>query len=153
MLKSLKLTSTGYSLIEVLIATSIVMMMALAMGTLIHNNQKQNKGLQQKLEAIELEQQVVRLLTDVAACECMFKDLDWTGSDINIPLLKRGCGGNLVSAGNLISPGGSGVKINTIQLENIDTANISADLKITFDSTSTIIPLKPIIISGQHFIL
>lgn len=145
----------GFSLIEILVAVGIVSIVGFALTTLFISTQKQNKFIEQKLEKVELEQSIVKLLSDNSTCSCLLNGPAWsTGTtEINLASLKNGCSGNdLIQASQPINPN-SQIRIDTIKIKDISDVGsgmISGVIEIKLKDT--IQPMKPIVISGQSFI-
>lgn len=142
----------GFSLLEVLVAAGIVSFIGLAMTSTTVNLLRQNKGLQQKLESIELEQNIVRLLSDGTSCDCIFNGYSFSDADITDGI-KNGCSGYLIKPNSMVSPEGSGLKIKSIKLDDVNVSQKTADLLIDFNQESIVGALKPIRIKSLKFIL
>lgn len=151
----------GFSLVELLVAIGIMSIIMAGMAALGVNLSRESKALQQKLETIEMEQVLVRLMSERSACDCMFRGIDWrSDAAMEIPLLAKGCnstpGSYLISAGKPLSDYGAGVEISRISLQNptdIGGNNRVADLVIEFSRSSLIRPLRPLRIPSQSFVL
>lgn len=140
----------GFGILEALIAFGLVSIIGLAITFTLLNFMKQNKGLQQKLESIELEQNIVRLLSDVTSCDCIFKGYPFSGENISDGI-KNGCAGNLIKPNSLISPTGAGLKVKSIKLQDLNESEKTADLLIDFNEESVVGVLKPIRIRSLKF--
>lgn len=145
----------GFSLVEVLVTVGVVSIMGLAMASMISSLERQNKALGQKLESIELEQSVNRILVDNTSCGCLFDYPAWTTGtpEISLNHLKKGCNAeNLLTKDASIFPN-SQLKVETIKLKNITplvgSGTISGDVEIVLKNG--ISSMKPIRISGLRF--
>lgn len=132
----------------------------LAMATMITQLQKQNKGLQQKLESIQIEQSLTRLLTDNNNCKCMFQNLTIPSDNSNVTItggIKAGCSGvNLLTPGTEVHSSGTGLKVSSVELKNItnvDATRKLANIVVNFDQNSLASPLRSISIIGQSFLV
>ncbi|MFN7455415.1 MAG: type II secretion system protein J [Pseudobdellovibrionaceae bacterium] len=147
-------------LVEVLVAVAIMAIIAVGMAAMTVSIARQNTSLQEKLQSIELEQSIHRLMADSNNCACMFANLAWptNGTEISLGQLKNGCqtgGTALISAGQKINPS-SNMKVASVKLKNlknIDATTVSGDLEILFDEGTLESALKPISIPSQSFTL
>jgi prepilin-type N-terminal cleavage/methylation domain-containing protein len=147
----------GYSLLEVLMTIGLMSITALAMNSIIVNLSHQNKSITQKLEAVELEQTIVRLMADNNSCQCMFQGITWDNTKpVTLTSLKNGCNNDLVSVGSEVSSGKTGLKIKSINLKNLSEQTAippTADIFIEFEQSPDTMQLKPIKIASQGFTL
>ncbi|MCM2280948.1 MAG: prepilin-type N-terminal cleavage/methylation domain-containing protein [Bdellovibrionaceae bacterium] len=149
------LSEDGFSLIEMVIASGILLVLALGMSSFYTTMSKENSALQQKLNTLELEQAVVRLLGDADACSCMFSGLAMGTINSNIDLstpLKNGCSSDILIAPDKPISASSSVTVNTIQLKNLKViapGRRGADLEVSF--SNTVRALKPITIPSLGF--
>lgn len=135
---------------------------AAAMSAMTINLQKQNSAIQQKLETLEYEQAIMRLLSDNNSCECMFKGITWPSpltptSKISLSDIKNGCltgvHSKLVSAGSPLSTN-SNLKVSSIEIQSLQSygaGKVSGDLVINLDPATMINSLKPIRFKSQGF--
>lgn len=89
MMKYSKLSSKGFSILETIVALGLVSILGFAITSLMMNLSQQNKKLQQKLESVQLEQSISRLLVDAGSCNCLFANTPWSGADISFSSLKK----------------------------------------------------------------
>lgn len=152
----------GFSLVEVLVASFLMLILGLAMVTMTVNQQRQNKALQQKLDVMEVEQTLLRLLAEPQSCQCMFQGLVWNPDGQNnlpdLTTIKNGCatGANntLLSHNAVITGTSSSLKVNAIKVKNakdIGGNNRTADIEISFLSAPDMPPVKSILLSSQSF--
>lgn len=145
----------GFSLVEVLVTVGVISIMGLAMATMMSSLERQNKALGQKLESIELEQSLNRILVDNASCGCLFDYPAWTTGtpEINLTHLKKGCSADNLLATDTSIYTNSQLKVETIKLKNITpfagSGTISGDVEIVLKNGVN--SMKPIRIPGLRF--
>lgn len=66
--------SSGFSLVEVLVALSLMMVAGLAMTTMMHNQMKEIQAMQEKMATVELGTNVVKTLTSSSICRFLMSD-------------------------------------------------------------------------------
>lgn len=147
----------GASLIETLSAAAIMLVIALAMATVTHSFSKQNASLQSKLDSIEAEQAIIRLLSDSASCSCMFKDLSVpSGASMELENVTNGClsSGEALLTKNKTLFSSTNLVIKSISLnrfKNLSLDSASADLEIAFEPNTNIVMPKGITVTGLSF--
>lgn len=65
---------SGFSLIEVLVALSLMMVAGLAMTTMMYNQMKEIKAMQEKMATVELGTNIVKTLTSSSICRFLMSD-------------------------------------------------------------------------------
>jgi type II secretory pathway pseudopilin PulG len=145
----------GFSIIEIMVAAGLISVIALGVASMMVSFQKENRALSEKLESIELEQGLSRILADSATCGCLFDSPAWTTGTGEVPLthLKQGCTTkNFLTVGAPLTSQ-SRLTVNSIKIKNISplgTGNIIGDLEISLSGSAA--PIKPITILGQSFV-
>lgn len=159
--KNLKIreNNTGFSIIEVLVALGIMSMVGLGVMTVASDSGTHSQILKNKLELLEIEQAIVRLVSDKNSCGCMFQGiaLPGAGGSVNLNALKNGCkvgvGANLLQAGN--PPNATSMlTIDTIKLTNFEDltlGNKAADIEI--EVTSQVGSFRKIVIPSNAFVI
>lgn len=150
----------GFTIIEALVSIGIASIIGLAMMTMVSSQNKEIKGLTEKLVVKDLEAQLQRVITVDDYCSCLFRGSKVvagnlttppaaipTGFNWPIPAPPAACtpaGTNLIpSAGNTIP--GSNIKISGISYSNvieIGKNQYSANLNVNLDSNSGVRALK-----------
>jgi prepilin-type N-terminal cleavage/methylation domain-containing protein len=151
-----KIKSNGFSLIELIIATTIMSIVSLSIVTLITNQNREVKALTEKLTITDLQTQLQRTLNNVNYCNCLLR-----GKNFNTTALNISPANQIVSLpsgfsatppapalctqepSDLIPPVGrsvlntnitvASVGLNNLQL--ISSNNYSADLQVEFGGT------------------
>lgn len=145
----------GFSLIEILVAAGLISIIGLSVASLMVSFHKENKSLSEKLESIELEQGLNRILADNSSCSCLFDSPAWTTSDTQVSLthLKRGCtAANFLVVNAPVSPQ-SQLIVDSIKIKNINPiggGNLIGDIEIALKGG--VASMKPITIPGQSFV-
>lgn len=67
-------SNSGFSLVEVLVALSLMMVAGLAMTTMMHNQMKEIKAMQEKMATVELGTNIVKTLTSSSICRFLMSD-------------------------------------------------------------------------------
>jgi len=145
--------SRGMSLIEVLVVVGIVSLSAIALATLMESGRRTNQGIEQKLEAISVQQNVLRDLGDAAICSCNFDPARNTGNGSSLTLDSTDLSNAVVNLNRLYStcvnnvPGtpiaevnqplavGSGIRVQSIRLAGIQptgTGRYRGEIQIAF---------------------
>lgn len=159
------LTRRGLSIIEVLIAMSMMIILSFSASQLIMNQLKSQKVLEQKLEKADLQQSITTYLGQLDSCGCSFKDIEIgsptetapTTVDLTSKGFSIGCGSlktTLIpgaSTGEAQLPGSqTGLTLNSIKIKNIIPAGVSTTSQPLFSGNleislgGAIIPLRPI---------
>lgn len=150
----------GMSLIEVMVASLVMMISGLAILTLMTNHQKQVKSLEQKLESLALEQSLQRLFAEINSCKCIFQNVSFdgiaSGGSMRLKSVSNGCftGSALIEEQSTLPSSTAGLKVDSIELTNIidvGSGSKNADFVVNFNSTSLAGPLKSIRIPSMSF--
>jgi hypothetical protein len=72
--KLLPINSRGFSILQVMVAASIMLALSMGINTLLTNHQKQSKSLTQKQEFIDLKNTMLGQLTKEGVCSWQLKD-------------------------------------------------------------------------------
>ncbi|WP_413290174.1 type II secretion system protein [Bdellovibrio sp. HCB337] len=146
---------SGTSLIEVLVAVSIIGFIALALTSLIVSQQKESRALADKLSALDLQQLLISTLADGSVCTFQLTDPSEashrSAQTINIQniateiieldrILLRGVAGSsvLIAKDGSVSALSPQMTVKSIVLENIQGSNdfFTANYRVDFASTS-----------------
>ena len=162
------LDSSGMSLIEVAIASGIMVIGMLAFSTMTQNQQKETKALSDKMAALDLEKLVIATLADGSVCKFIFTDPSQSGnrskqtfnssdpsdsiSFNQIPASNNPSGAPFVAkVGELASPISRSVKVQAIQANVVSGSGdqFIANLSVAF--SGTIRPIKPAVVQLMLF--
>ncbi len=67
-------SNSGFSLLEVLVALSLMMVAGLAMTTMMYNQMKEIRAMQEKMATVELGANIVKTLTSSSICRFLMSD-------------------------------------------------------------------------------
>lgn len=147
----------GMSLVSAVVAGAVGFIIMGSMMMMQLNQIKQNKGLEQKLEAIQVEQTLTRILADKNTCECIFKDkqsitLASDTTHVDNVTIKNGCSDtDFLKKDEAISSSRTNLRVSSIDLKNVKKTapnTFLADLQIGFDAGSFAGPmLKPLTVT------
>lgn len=158
----------GMTLVEVLVAGAIMIAIMMALIELVEASYKSQKYASQKYEIQDLGNAIRLNLSQPNFCSCNFPNaLDLSGSATipvtNLNVVPFGaCApvGTFVASsaapGNLVPGTTSGLRIQQMQIQNFhlinklsSTSNLySFDLSITFDPTTTLFAMRPLVLTG-----
>jgi len=150
---------SGFSIIEVLMTSAIVIVIALAFASLTNNLLKEFKGLTQKADAAEVRNSMILAFANSNVCswQLLGKKIRTTGvtsttastTDITIPTLYAGLNSSsyvIAKANTKISVNGSALTVDTIHLKDIySTGAINeyiATIHVNFQTGSLVRPLR-----------
>ena len=137
---------------QVLIAIPIVAMISMAIATMISQLAKQNRQLSQKLDTLELKQQITPFISEDTNCMNMLIGTlvdPESNPSASLPVLKTSATGSVFVTANAPLPGSySGVRVSTIELRDfVPTGNLreyNMILRINWDPSSLVMALQPI---------
>lgn len=153
--KSIFRFQKGFSLIEILLVSAILLTISLAIGSLVFQMQKAAKLAEKKVEALELRAAVSRILMNLPVCSCIlnsyaspFRQPSPSGrAETNVTQLEDNCGSTapqLIAAANAYIPGSrTRLKLGNISLSNIrpDPSTVNrfrGELRVDFDGDGDI---------------
>ena len=152
----------GISLVETTVALGVMAILALAVSSMISNQQKESRSVSESLAKLDLEKLLIASLASGEICTFELtqpspKTFDSTAISGSTPptITLTGLHASaiasaplLVQTGTKASPASSSLIVNSIVIGNIVGAgtpdSFLADLKIDFDPTKTVRVLKPI---------
>lgn len=153
------LNQNGFSLIEILIASGIIAIVAMAMASMTSSQQKQMRLLEQKSETIDLKNTLAKLLYDPAICTTQLQNLPLT-PDVALNFVNKDISsintavestpivaGPVAGVSSPLPNSKTGIKVDGLRLQNfvlIKPGVYRSIMEISFDKNSTIIALIPI---------
>jgi type II secretory pathway component PulJ len=137
---------------QVLIAIPIVAMISMAIATMISQLAKQNRQISQKLDTLELKQQITPFISEDTNCTGMLVGtlVDPAANPAaSLSVLKTSATGAVFVTANAPLPGSySGVRVSTIELRDfVATGNLreyNMTLRISWDPSTLVMALQPI---------
>lgn len=157
-LKFIASNSHGMSIVEVVVASGIMLIIGIGVVSLMSSQQKSNKNLEYKLDVLNVEGALARLLSDDSNCACMFNGISFSSSNQNVNLNKipNGCqtgpNNSLVTVGAKLTSDSS-IIVQSIALANVVDSGVnqkSSDLIIEVTNPGMAI-IKPIKIPARQF--
>ncbi|MES2964969.1 MAG: hypothetical protein V4760_13850, partial [Bdellovibrionota bacterium] len=158
---TLKLNSRGFSLIQVLVATGIIGILALMMASVFTQQQKEMTAIGEKLATVELNRELMATLNSAALCTYQLTTptltFDSTAINASPPpilslseILSRPIATAPVVAkvGQRVSPNVSSVVVSAITVRNfvaLSSDEFAAEVAVEFDTAKLVRPLKPVI--------
>ena len=161
----------GQSLIGVLISAAALGAMALVMATMIHENRREVKSLEEKLATLGLEKSLIGALADGSLCTFMLTTQgNWLSDGLTAPMtfdagliggsnpphipLKKVLSHPAADAPSLVELSNSNdMSAQSVPIKEIKIADIkgpangfifTANLKVVFDHNKTIRAMKPV---------
>jgi hypothetical protein len=142
------------------------MFLILGLVSMTESIEKRSKGIRQSLEITELNQSLLRSMSNVSKCSAQLfvgKTIDLTGATatvpapngiLDIPSVFDGIvpGVGLLAAKDQLLPGTqTGLKVQSIQLRDVLVSKPGIEyrgrLTVTFDSSSTVMAMRPAAVS------
>jgi len=74
------LKERGFSLVEVLVATAIIMIVTLGLASLFSTQNKEMRAIQDKMSALDLESTVKMIIKNEPYCGCLFKGMTFNSA-------------------------------------------------------------------------
>jgi hypothetical protein len=153
----IKLNSRGFSLIQVVVATGILGILAVMMTSLFTQQQREMTAVSEKLTTLDLKRELMSTLSTSALCTYQLTTppltfdstaLSSTSLDLS-EILSRPIAGApfVVKVGQRVSPNVSSVVVTAIRVQNfvaISADDYVAEIAVEFDTPKLIRPLKPI---------
>lgn len=158
-MKSIFRLNKGISLIEVLVSVGIMSILALAMTTMISNQSKEIKALEEKYTAVDVKNQLEKLLSSPTYCGCLmagktFNEISkqWSAlpnsfskSYSALPAPCTAVGGPLITVGSQIA--GSQVIVSGLTVVGanetvVGSGSYTSKMKISLQNT--VRPIKDI---------
>lgn len=172
-MKSKFYTNKGFTLIEILIASAILLTISMAIGGLIQSNLKSTTYIEKKLNAMDLKTQLVILMSKNEVCTCQlnpsqlaepeghpldnrpglsFNSAVINGSEqLDLKMIKFGCGLNAPPLAKINATYGTNLEIENISIKNLVPTSQPdewrGDWTISFKSQNGVMSLKPITVA------
>lgn len=146
----------GFTLVEILISVGIMAIVSLAISQLFISQMKQNKQINQKLEATDLNNLLLQVFQTQSLCDLNFKnkkiDISNPNSipDINIAQISSGLGQYIAKQNTPLSSSQNELFVDKINLTNLKQAGgqyYQGTLKIDLKVGSGYMSPKPIFIN------
>ena len=148
----------GFSLIGVMVASSIMMIVMGGMAKMFVIQTQQRQGLEQKLTSMSMEQAIARVMLDSDSCSCQFQSFNINTSNpashnINLKSLRSGCGLSspnniLVQEGQNLQMGSPFLRVASVKVRNIrptGTAHqYSGVLTVAYNNQGLVRAIRPI---------
>lgn len=155
----------GFSLIEVMVAVSIMAVITLAFAEMVSAQHRQIKSTSEKMAIQDVKTRLKSAIQNSAFCDCLFagRTFDLTALPITLsapitliptnyqipPAAPCTAGGTFLQEGTSFENTSVKVNMNGISLKNIvatipGSSVYRADLEVTFDSSKLVTPLQPV---------
>lgn len=155
------LNRRGFSIIEVLVALSLVTIVSLAVANLLTMQQKEMRAIKEKLSTTDLESITKKIIMNDNYCQCLFKGntfnsitKTWNTFPTSLPSsFDAACvpvGGDLFKVGNKLPSSSvevSGFKMNNIFEIVIGSGNYVGEMNIKFKADSMVRSVKDVNVS------
>ena len=151
----------GLTLIEVLVAFSLMIVLSLAVAEILVSQGKEVRSLNEKLATTDMETIAKKLILNGQFCKCIFKGFTFNSTGKNWNSFPTGMAG---AYDNFCNPIGkdlfkvgakvpnSNIKVSSFQMVNINeitpsSGNYTGQLEVKFNSNDTVRALKNLYIS------
>ncbi len=161
-----KVNNHGFSLMEVIIVAGISVVIMMAVSTMFFNENRQSKALAEKLAGLDFQNLLIASLADGALCDYFLTNPAEAGNRStnvintlslktaiinlkNIPQSSTVPNPALTTIGKSVSPIAPNLRVQSIQINNFTGAadSYTANLRVNFDNTQTVISVQPVIAS------
>lgn len=155
--------TSGFSLVEIMIALCVMMIGFLAFTSAMMRQQQETKALSEKMTALDLQNFLGKVLADGTVCKYELVDLGpktfnsnaigtTTPPVVSIAQIHASANASapiVVQTNGVLSAHSSTLRVSTISISNISGTpggdEYTAQFQIDFDPASSVRPLKPVV--------
>ncbi|RYZ69553.1 MAG: type II secretion system protein [Proteobacteria bacterium] len=157
----MKKSSSGFSLIEVLVSLAILSILCFAMITVMSNMNRESRGLTEKLGSLTLQGELSQITANPDLCSKLvqnfggkqFNSSDLTTAKIELDSIGFDPASPVAKVGELASPLSTSLRVKSIELTNFTSTgvvdNYSARLVVQYDPAVMVRALLPAVIKLQ----